>query len=283
MPRNGSATSSRPATSPPASLMTDRSSMSRPPISTVSNNAIFSPASVHGAEPCAMLVGWTPSLFGPAPALVSHSARPASSPASTIRAISGPCGSASSRSAALASSLASRLQARCIGSTLFVMTSKEQVTPSGRRLFLLRASARRTSDNGSISRPAHWATPTTTDATRGAPETFEAKKARGAKTGSSLIDLAAWATPAHRDYRAPNLKSYAERGGKKKGEQLPNLVAHGGAPIGCNAETERPGQLNPAFCRWLMGLPPVWDDCAPTETRSRLRRQPRGFKPIERQ
>jgi hypothetical protein len=36
----------------------------------------------------------------------------------------------------------------------------------------------------------------------------------------------AWPTPAERDYRSPNLKPYAERGGQMKGEQLQNFVEH---------------------------------------------------------
>jgi hypothetical protein len=45
-------------------------------------------------------------------------------------------------------------------------------------------------------------------------------------------------TLAARDYRHPNKKSFEERGGGKKGEQLPNHVG---------------GALNPAWVEWLMG------------------------------
>jgi hypothetical protein len=49
------------------------------------------------------------------------------------------------------------------------------------------------------------------------------------------------------------------------------LLASGPTPTGSPAETARPGQLNPAHSRWLMGLPPAWDACAPTATRSSRR------------
>lgn len=60
-----------------------------------------------------------------------------------------------------------------------------------------------------------------------------------------------WPTPAARDYRHPNAKTYQERGGGSKGEQLPNAVG---------------GPLNPPWVEWLIGWPIGWTACEPLET-----------------
>ena len=121
-----------------------------------------------------------------------------------------------------------------------------------------------------------WATPLQSD-WRGSP---------GVKPHSELpwqTEGAGWATPATRDYRTPNHQTYTERSGSTKGEQLNNQVAHlipGASLNGLPAATESKGLLNPAFSRWLQGIPATWDACAPTETRSILMSRKRSFVPF---
>jgi hypothetical protein len=67
-----------------------------------------------------------------------------------------------------------------------------------------------------------WRTPSSSDNIRGAhPEPDQ-------KAGEHSLNTQAtqFPTPAQRDYRSPNLRSYQDRGGQMKGEQLQNFIQH---------------------------------------------------------
>jgi len=332
--------------------------MSDQPILPGMHSATSSLALASGLTPYGAPAGPTTAPCGLDPALASLSARQAKERGLLTSGTYGRRGTGSSDSADLMSSLVSRLKARSsmAGSTLFNLTWKEKVTPSGRSVYLLRASVRRTAGLGFTSwrspaagdsirgvhpnpdaragrhslnneaalsgwptpdtrpdapnsgtnrgknwggeRPrltvqglgnaaqlATWPTPRTPT---GGPESGERKQELG-RTESGGGDLqavalmASWATPSSRDWK--DTPGMSETGTNPDGssrtrlDQLPRqvqLTVSGGGQSGFPAEMEKPGQLNPAHSRWLMGLPPVWDDCICTAIASLPRSRKRS-------
>lgn len=252
-------------------------------------SATSSPESGSGPTPSGSPDGPTTGRSGPDPARASLSAQQAAEEGSLTSGTYGPRSSISSKSRRLGWSLESRLRARTasVGSILFTLTWKVRTTPLGRPICALRASAPRMSDRGFGS----WPTPKI----GGGGETVDQWKARAEvlalRHGSRgrpampldiVAQLASWPTPRANNSHG-HCKSRAENPALAAKEcRLEDVVmlASGPTPTGSPAETEKPDQLNPAHSRWLMGLPPAWDDCAPTATRSTRKPRPSSSAPV---
>ena len=147
-----------------------------------------SPESEAGRSPCDSPAGPKIGKSGPEAAHASPSRQQGKAAGSKTSAISGPSSSASSKSAALQPSWVSRWLQKLAsaGSMEYSLTLKERVTPAGRRIPALRASGRRTSDNGCIG----WPTADSQSAYRGATDTLEKFRPSGAYRQETLNDSA---------------------------------------------------------------------------------------------
>ena len=205
-----------------------------------------------------------------------------------------------------------------VGSTLYALTWKQRATPAGRSISALRASVRRISDSGSGGLEHGCGTPRVggngqgsqimdeTGETKGRIEqqamlagwptpTLQAKEWSevavshwtAGQRGTHGLDLGAaavmsgWPIPhsnmmtgagSQQEDWGINIQTAAQLCGPAR------LTATGKMLIGSSAGMESGGQLNPAHPRWLMGLPPEWDDCAVTAMQSLPKQRKRSLK-----
>jgi hypothetical protein len=120
---------------------------------------------------------------------------------------------------------------------------------------------------------AQWATPAARDyRSESASDAFNQERwahPRG-KPLSAEATLASWPTPMA---GSPATADYNEAGDTMSSRKTRLLVS--GPPLnGSHAQTENPGQLNPAHSRWLMGYPPEWDVCGVTAMPSSRKSRP---------
>ena len=177
-------------------------------------------------------------------------------------------------------SLQSALEANLSGPGSMICQTvwKPHVTPLGRRIYRLRASARRTSDSEPSLVPSGWPTPMA-----GTPAQNGNNEAGNNDSSRKTVALSGWPTPTSRDHKdgkeCPNVPLNALLGRVAwltANPQGARITADGTMLTGCSAGMESGGQLNPAFSAWLMGFPEAWCKAAIScQLPPRLRKAPK--------
>ena len=199
-----------------------------------------------------------------------------------------------------------------LGSTMYGLTWKERVTPWGLRISALRASALRTRDNDCTLWPTPVCEDWKNDGSKTlervvsngmmtcdqrlrnlvqlipwpSPKVSRGKyQYSGGDHSKIVLNLEGavmlvlpWATPASRDWKDTGdlTMSQFRKDGKMRNDTVPRqaqLMASGLMQNGSTVTTKSTGQLNPAFSRWLQGLPKEWCEAAIRAHRSMPTRQ----------